>query len=269
MSSRHSATKATKKTSKRTKAAKKRPTTKRSVKKAAKPPATKKPPVVDTGESDTKRKARAGKILDQLKRSYGPATCALSHTSALELLVATILSAQSTDENVNRITPELFAKYPDAAAYANATVDELENDIRSSGFFRQKTKSIRGACRMIVDEFGGQVPDSMDDLLRLPGVARKTANVILGTWFGRNDGVVVDTHVGRLSQRMSLTWRSKNDKDAVKIERDLMEMIPRDDWTYFAHAMILHGRQVCLARKPRCASCSVATLCPSAVEDDD
>jgi endonuclease-3 len=200
----------------------------------------------------------------RLKRAYGPVTCALNHSSALELLVATILSAQSTDENVNRITPGLWAKYPGPEAYAAAPRAELETDIYSTGFFRQKAKSIQGACRLIAGEFGGEVPGTMDDLLRLPGVARKTANVVLGTWFGKNEGVVVDTHVGRLAQRLGLTWRAKNDKDAVKIETDLVELVVRKDWTYLGHALIRHGRQVCRARKPDCDGCVLATVCPSA-----
>ncbi|MHC4065693.1 MAG: endonuclease III [Planctomycetota bacterium] len=219
---------------------------------------------VETGESLARRRARAKKILAKLKQAYGPVNCALNHSSALELLVATILSAQSTDENVNRTTPGLFAKYRSAAAYAAAATEELENEVHSTGFFRQKTKSIQGACRLIVERFAGQVPETMEELLELPGVARKTANVLLGTWFGQNDGVVVDTHVGRLAQRTGLTWRAKNDKDAVKIESDLMELLPRGAWTYFSHAIIKHGRTVCTARKPDCRSCKLARLCPSA-----
>ncbi|HUU83998.1 MAG TPA: endonuclease III [Phycisphaerae bacterium] len=209
-------------------------------------------------------RARAGNILAELKRTYGPVSCALHHASALELLVATILSAQSTDENVNRITPELFAKYRTPEDYAAVSAEELEKDVYSTGFYRQKTKSIQGACRLMVERFEGHVPDTMEDLLALPGVARKTANVLLGTWFGKNEGVVVDTHVGRLSRRMGLTWRSKNDKDAVKIEADLMELVPQEEWAYFSHAMIHHGRTVCTARKPDCGACTLASLCPSA-----
>jgi len=217
-----------------------------------------------TGESLEARRARAQAILEGLHAAYGPVTCALQHKSALELLVSTILSAQSTDANVNRVTPGLFTKYPNAEDYANAPAEALERDIHSTGFFRQKTKSLQGACRVMVEQFGSQVPDTMEGLVELPGVARKTANVILGTWFGKNEGVVVDTHVGRLAQRMQLTWRAKNDKDAVKIEADLMELLPREEWTYFGHAMIAHGRKVCSARKPACPSCPVAGHCPSA-----
>ena len=225
---------------------------------------TKRPPPVETGESIEQRRKRAGRIVTTLKRAHGPVTCALNHDSALELLVATILSAQSTDENVNRITVGLFAKYRSPEDYARVPAGELEDDIHSAGFFRQKTKSIQGACRLLVERFGGRVPDTMADLLDLPGVARKTANVVLGTWFGKNEGVVVDTHVGRLAGRMGLTWRARDDKDAPKIESDLKELIARKEWTYFSHAMIHHGREVCTARKPDCQSCSVAKWCPSA-----
>ena len=221
-------------------------------------------PGPQTGESPAQRQRRAAKILAGLQRAYGPATCALNHGSALELLIATILSAQSTDENINRLTPGLWAKYRSPADYGRVPAEELETDIRPSGFFRNKAKSIRGACRMIVEEFDGQVPDNMEDLLRLPGAARKTANVVLGTWFDKNEGVVVDTHVGRLAQRLGLSWSGRDDKDAVRIERDLMELLPRKDWTYFSHAMIRHGRLVCTARKPGCEACPLAELCPSA-----
>jgi len=217
-----------------------------------------------TSETVAARRARARRIVSGLRRTYGPVTCALHHGSALELLVATILSAQSTDQNVNRITPDLFRKYPDAAAYAQAPIEELERDIHSTGFFRQKARSLQGAARVILERFGGGVPDTMEDLLELPGVARKTANVVLGTWFEKNEGVVVDTHVGRLAQRLALTWRSRNDKDAVKIESDLMELIPRKGWTDLSHLLIRHGRQVCSARKPQCSICSIREMCPSA-----
>ncbi len=221
-------------------------------------------PTVKTRESATQRKARAKRILQGLKRLYPGADCALHHENALQLLVATILSAQSTDETVNRITPILFSTYPTAGDLADAETADIEKIIHPTGFFRQKTRSIKNACRMIVDLHDGDVPDSMEKLIELPGVARKTANVILGTWFKRNDGVVVDTHVGRLATRMALTWRSKDGKDAVKIEQDLMELIPQKDWTFFGHAMIWHGRRVCAARKPRCDECKIAKQCPSA-----
>ena len=219
---------------------------------------------VKTHESAAERRKRARKILAGLRKTYGEATCALHHETALQLLVATILSAQSTDETVNRVTPGLFRKYPTARALAEAERAELEEEIHSTGFFRQKAKSIQGACRLILDRFGGEVPNRMGDLIELPGVARKTANVVLGTWFKQNDGIVVDTHVGRLAERMALTWTSKTAKDAVKIESDLVELIPKGDWTYFSHVMIRHGREVCTARKPECAACAVAKDCPSA-----
>lgn len=215
-------------------------------------------------ESLEDRKKRAGDILRGLKKLYPDATCALRHDSALSLLVATILSAQSTDETVNKVTPGLFKEYPSAADLANADPADVERLVKSTGFFHNKTKSIQGACRMIVEKFGGSVPATMDELTQLPGVARKTANVILGTWFHKNEGVVVDTHVGRLACRMGLTWTSKNDKDAVKIEQDLMQLIPRKDWTHFGHAMVWHGRRVCNARKPNCGACTLTKACPSA-----
>lgn len=219
---------------------------------------------VKVRESAADRKARARKILTGLKRLYPDADCALVHDSAVKLLVATILSAQSTDETVNKIAPKLFARYPTAADLAEADLGELEEIIHASGFFRQKSKSIKNACRMIVENHDGRVPDRLDALVELPGVARKTANVVLGTWFNRNDGVVVDTHVGRLATRMGLTWRSKSAKDAVKIEQDLMELIPQRQWTFFGHAMIRHGRRVCSARKPDCPGCKLSAHCPSA-----
>jgi endonuclease III len=215
-------------------------------------------------EPTPERKARARRILAGLKKLYPDADCALQHRSALELLVATILSAQSTDTNVNKVTPGLFARYRSASDFAAADSSDLQREIHSTGFFRQKTKSLLGACRRICEAYGGNVPDTMEDLLTLPGVARKTANVILGTWFKKNEGIVVDTHVGRLAHRMGLTWSSRHEKDAVKIEEDLVHLIPREDWTFFGHAMIWHGRRVCTARKPNCAGCIVRKHCPSA-----
>ncbi len=215
-------------------------------------------------ESIDDRRKRARAILRGLKKLYPDATCALNHRSAIELLVATILSAQSTDEGVNKVTPVLFERYPTAADLAAAPAEEIERIVHSTGFFRQKTKSIQGACRRILERHGGEVPATMEELTALPGVARKTANVILGTWFKRNDGIVVDTHVGRLAHRMGLTWSSKDDKDAVRIEQDLMQLIPQAEWTFFAHAMTWHGRRVCSARKPDCAGCTVSRSCPSA-----
>lgn len=215
-------------------------------------------------ESLDARKKRAAAILRGLRKLYPDATCALHHDSALELLIATILSAQSTDETVNKVTPVLFAAYPTAAALAAAPAAEIERIIHSTGFFRQKTRSVQGACAMIVAQHDGQVPATMDALTALPGVARKTANVVLGTWFGRNEGIVVDTHVGRLAHRMGLTWTSRDEKDAVKIENDLVQLVPRKEWTYFGHAMIWHGRRVCSARRPDCAGCAVSKSCPAA-----
>ncbi len=218
-------------------------------------------------EGAEERKRRARKILAALRKTYGEdTTTALVHESALHLLIATILSAQSTDETINRLTPGLFRKYRDAKAFAEAPREELEADIRPSGFFRNKTKAIQGTCRMIVERFGGQVPGTMEELLELPGVARKTANVVLGTWFRKAEGVVVDTHVGRLAERLRLTWTGRNAKDAVRIEQDLMAVLPRESWTFAAHALVWHGRRVCTARKPACERCELASYCPSAGE---
>lgn len=216
------------------------------------------------GESLAQSRKRAGRIIAELKKLYPEADCALKHGNALQLLISTILSAQSTDETVNKVTPILFATYPTAEALAAADPAEVERIIHATGFFRQKTKSVMGACRKIVDDFGGQVPDTLEQLTQLPGVARKTANVVLGTWFGKNEGVVVDTHVGRLACRLGLTWSGKDSKDAVKIEQDLMQVLPQEEWTYVGHALIWHGRRVCGARKPDCAGCTLNKLCPSA-----
>jgi len=213
---------------------------------------------------ESERKRRAKKILAALRKLYPDADCALRHADPLQLLLATILSAQSTDETVNKVTPVLFSRYPTAKAIAEAPPDDLERIIHATGFFRQKTKSIQGASRKIVEEFGGKVPESMEALVSLPGVARKTANVVLGTAFGKNEGVVVDTHVGRLATRLDLTPSSKNAKDAVKIESDLIPLFPRDSWTFLGHALIQHGRRVCDARKPKCDDCKLARVCPSA-----
>ena len=205
------------------------------------------------------RRARARKIIARLERAYPDATCALNHSSALELVVATILSAQCTDARVNMVTPVLFAKYRSAGDYAAADPRVLEREIQSTGFFRNKTKSIIGMAQALVEHHSGQVPDTMDALTELPGVGRKTANVILGTWFKKNEGVVVDTHVHRLTRLMKLTRQD----DPVKIERDLMELLPRDRWTWWSHTLIQHGRQVCIARRPKCEECVVNKLCPS------
>ncbi len=219
---------------------------------------------VKVRESADARKERAKRILRGLKRQYPEVDCALRHASACELMIATILSAQSTDETINKVTPKLFDRYRTAVDFAEADLAELEDLVHATGFFRQKAKNIKNACALLVEKYDGEVPDELDALIELPGVARKTANVILGTWFNRNEGVVVDTHVGRLAERMALTWRSKDSKDAVKIERDLMELLPRKDWTHFSHAMIWHGRGVCTARKPACDRCEFGKHCPSA-----
>lgn len=215
------------------------------------------------------RKLRAKKILAALKKLYPDADCALRHDHPLQLLIATILSAQSTDETVNKVTPILFAKYPTAKAIADAPSAEVEKIIHSTGFFRQKSKSVQGACRRVVEEFGGRVPETMEELVTLPGVARKTANVVLGTAFGKNEGIVVDTHIGRLATRLGLTPNSKNAKDALKIENDLVPLFARDSWTFLGHALIWHGRKVCDARKPKCGECTLAKLCPSAGTFED
>ncbi len=200
---------------------------------------------------------RVREILRRLDLQYPDVTCALTHRSAWELVVATILSAQSTDVRVNMVTPELFKKYPTVQDFAKLEPQQLEPDIHSTGFFRNKSKSVVGAAKRIVSEFGGEVPDNMDDLLTLPGVARKTANVVLGTWFRKNEGVVVDTHVHRISRRLELT---KND-DPKKIEQDLMAIIPREKWTLFSHQIIWHGRKLCIARSPKCAECPLENIC--------
>lgn len=178
--------------------------------------------------------------------------------------MATILSAQCTDERVNQVTPALFRRYPDVQALAAADPDELEELIRSTGFFRNKTRSLIGMAKAVCERYGGEIPDDMEALLSLPGVARKTANCVLGTWFRQNEGVVVDTHVGRLASRLRLLVRARNDKDAVRIEQDLMKLFPRDAWTYLSHALIEHGRRVCTARGPKCGACRLADQCPSA-----
>jgi len=215
-------------------------------------------------ETPEDRKRRARRILTALRKLYPDADCALIPRDPVQLLVATILSAQSTDETVNKVTPVLFRRFKTAKALADAPREAIEAIVHPTGFFRQKAKSIQGACRKIVDEFDGKVPDNMNALVTLPGVARKTANVVLGTAFGKAEGVVVDTHIGRLATRLRLTWSGKGAKDAVKIERDLMELIPKRDWTFVGHALIWHGRRVCSARKPDCASCTLAKQCPSA-----
>ncbi|MDH3456860.1 MAG: endonuclease III [Gemmatimonadota bacterium] len=205
-------------------------------------------------------KQRIRPILRKLKRQYPDATCALEHVNPLELLVATILSAQCTDARVNIVTRQLFAKYKTADDYANANPEEFEQEIRSTGFFRNKTKSILGMAQALVEQHGGNVPQSMEALTALPGVGRKTANVVLGNAFGIDEGVVVDTHVKRISNRLKLTTKS----DPTKIEQDLMKIVPKKEWTLFPHLLIHHGRQICAARSPKCEICPVADLCPSA-----
>jgi endonuclease III len=203
------------------------------------------------------RRARVQDILETLDRMYPNATCALKHSNPWQLLVATILSAQCTDKRVNEVTPGLFAKYPAIQDFAAAKQEELAQDIRSTGFFNNKAKSVIGAARKILSEFGGEVPREMDKLLSVPGAARKTANVVLGTAFGIALGVVVDTHVQRISRRLDLT----KENDPVKIERDLMKAIPQEKWVLFAHQIIHHGRALCVARNPKCAECGLNPLC--------
>ncbi len=203
---------------------------------------------------------RVRQIIAGLDRLYPDVTCALTHRSAWELLVATILSAQCTDVRVNMVTPVLFEKYPTVQDFAALEPEQLEPDIRSTGFFRNKSKSVVGAARKVVADFGGSVPQTMDELLSLPGVARKTANVVLGTWFKKNEGVVVDTHVTRISRRLELTKQ----EDPRKIEEDLMRIIPRERWTDFSHEVIWHGRKLCVARGPKCADCGLEKLCHAA-----
>jgi endonuclease III len=200
-------------------------------------------------------------IASWLKENYPDAHCALNHTNALELLIATILSAQCTDERVNIVTATLFRKYKSCQDYLDVQPEELEQDIRSVNFYRNKTKSIRGACEMILQNYGGEVPQTMDELLVLPGVARKTANVVLGNAFGIASGVVVDTHVSRLSQRLGLTTHTAPEK----IEQDLISLVPQDDWVMFSHLLITHGRKICQARKPKCEECGLNKNCPSSL----
>jgi len=225
-------------------------------KKRAAPKAAKKA----AGKRPAARPAPVAETMKRLKAAYPEAACTLDFSGRLQLLVATVLSAQCTDARVNRVTPALFRKYPDAAAFADAPQEELEEDIRSTGFYRNKAKAIRGACRKIVDEHGGEVPSTMDDLVALPGVGRKTANVILGNTGGEPGGVVVDTHVGRLARRLG--WSQET--DAEKVERDLNALLPGKDWVRVGHELILHGRRICTARAPKCAACPLNDLCPSA-----
>jgi endonuclease-3 len=207
-----------------------------------------------------KRQERANAIVEALRRVYPTAHCELDFASPLQLLLATILSAQCTDKRVNMVTPALFKKYKTARDFAYATQEEIERAVQSTGFYRNKAKSIRAACADLVAKHGGEVPQTMDALTALPGVGRKTANVVLGNAFGKNEGVVVDTHVSRLSQRFGLTRETTPEK----IEQDLMKLIPRENWTDFSHWLIWHGRRRCAARKPDCVGCEIQALCPSA-----
>jgi endonuclease-3 len=215
------------------------------------------PSKVPKPKNVAERKARVADILERLDRLYPNVTCALNHSSPWELLVATILSAQCTDKRVNEVTPGLFAKYPSIEAFANVSQDELANDIRSTGFFNNKARSVIGAARRILTDFNGEVPRSMEELLTVPGAARKTSNVVLGTAYGIASGVVVDTHVHRVSRRLDLTKKD----DPVKIEQDLMKQISTERWILFSHQVIHHGRALCVARKPRCSECLLDPIC--------
>jgi endonuclease-3 len=209
-------------------------------------------------ETEQTKAARLKRIIAGLQKAYPDAHCELDHTNPLELLVATILSAQCTDKRVNLVTADLFKKYRTAADYANANTAEFEQDIKSTGFFRNKARNIHACCRKLVERHGGKVPQTMEELTQLDGVGRKTANVVLGNAFGVNAGVVVDTHVARLSQRLGLT----TEKDPEKIEQVLMKWVPQAQWTLFSHWLIWHGRRRCDARKPDCAGCEIRKLCP-------
>jgi endonuclease-3 len=210
-------------------------------------------------ESHEELKTRTREVIRRLKRAYPGAKCSLNHSNPFELLVATILSAQCTDERVNIVTADLFRKYRKPEDYLKVPPRELEKDIQSTGFFRNKTKPIQGTAKMLTEQYGGEVPETMDELLELPGVARKTANVVLGNAFDIHAGVVVDTHVTRLSHRLGFTQQ----KTAEKIELDLIEIVPKKDWVIFPHLMIYHGRKICKARSPLCAECQVEKQCPS------
>lgn len=221
-----------------------------------------KAPAKKAGASTPAKAERVEEILRRLRAMYPRPKIALDFRTPWELLAATILSAQSTDARVNLVTRDLFAKYPTVGDIARADTPELEQDIRSTGYFRSKARSLQGAANVILKEHGGEVPQTMDELVELPGVGRKTANVVLGTAFGKSAGIVVDTHVARVSQRLALVSSS----DPVKIEQELMEVIPKREWTKFPHRLILHGREICVARKPRCADCLLNEVCPSARE---
>ena len=209
-------------------------------------------------ESSQAKLTRVEKIIAGLKRTYPQAHCELNYSNPLELLIATVLSAQCTDKRVNQVTAELFRKYRTAADYANANTTALEQDVKTTGFFRNKTKSIQACCRKLVEQYGGKVPQTMEELVQLGGVGRKTANVVLGNAFGINEGIAVDTHVARLSHRLGLTKQ----KDPEKIERGLVKLVPRPQWTMFSHWLIWHGRRRCYARNPDCLNCEIKALCP-------
>ena len=211
-------------------------------------------------QTDKDRKDHARRVCKALEREYPEATCALVHSDPYQLLVATILSAQCTDVRVNQVAETLYKKYPTPEAFAHANPSELEQDIRPTGFFRNKTKSIMGASKALLENFGGQVPRTMEEMLTLPGAARKTANVVLGSWFGKAEGVVVDTHVTRISRRLELTKNT----DAPKIEQDLMKIIPQKKWILFSHQIIWHGRKLCIARRPKCVECPLENICHAA-----
>jgi endonuclease-3 len=206
------------------------------------------------------RRQRVKRILPILKRTYPQAKCSLDHSNPLELIVATILSAQCTDDRVNIVTKDLFKRYRSAGDYARAPQEQLEKDIQSTGFYRNKTKSIRAMAQSLLERHDGKVPDTMEELVDLAGVGRKTANVVLGNAFNKNVGIVVDTHVTRLSNRLGLT---KHEEDAVKIEQDLMQIVPQDEWTLWSHLLIHHGRAICQARKPKCDVCPLLQDCPA------
>jgi endonuclease III len=235
---------------------KKRPISKKKTRRA-KPRTAKKSKTTKTAQAAGTDPQRVAAILAKLEQAYPDATCELKHENAFQLLISTILSAQCTDVRVNQVTETLYKKYPTPQAFAYATPGELEQDIRPTGFFRNKTKSIMGASKAVIEQFGGQVPRTMEEILTLPGVARKTANVVLGTAYGVPSGIVVDTHVQRLSNRLDLT----RNEDPKKIEQDLMQIIPQEKWIKFSHQIIWHGRRVCQARKPKCTECNMESLC--------
>ncbi|HTV47655.1 MAG TPA: endonuclease III [Phycisphaerae bacterium] len=210
--------------------------------------------------TQTAEKKQTATIIARLKKAYPDAHCALDHRTPLQLLIATILSAQCTDVRVNMVTPELFKRFPDAASLAAANITNIEQIIRSTGFYRAKARAIQQTAKLLVERYNGKVPDTMESLTSLSGVGRKTANVVLGNAFGKNVGIVVDTHVGRISRRLGLTRQDNPEK----VEQDLMKLVPQKQWALFAHLLIFHGRQVCFARKPDCESCTLADLCPSA-----